>query len=500
MPANVLIEDPESEWLRLAIPVTLVQDFAPSRETIAFLAATDSAALEAGANQVLRTTVETYRGRMRITATLTDTATQRTENVAKQQAPESGGLIPALNKLAKQFDARAGSFPQTTDRAFQLFTRGVETQDVAARAGLLRQAIEADPHFGLAYVALLNALASAGPAAVDPVLAQAVAQTNSFAPVERARIAALRLHFAHAPLDRQVSADAAVLPYTPNDVDQLTTVASGLYLEGDAHNADRLMQRALLLSAGNAGVRQQYARGLIETRRYRDAEKILITLGNSPSVLADLAFCVLLEGDRARAGSIAEKFFASSPSSDLRTLLRADWFAASGEMPRAIATVQQASFEQSSVRSLAFSQAALWQAYAGDFAASQTLARAAQEGGTPAVALFAQLLSRKPVSPAAWRDEVAGLERDSVNTPSRDLLAAYGLFLFGFYADSVNAWQALVNQSGGADLASRAMLAASLAHAGQTAGGAATKVQPFVPDLQNFYSAIPFIEMRRSLQ
>lgn len=480
----------------MALPVIIEQDLAASPHTVAFLASTGSVALQGNASELLRTTAEVYRGQFQITATLIDVATQKTAKVWKMQRPASNAVVLIANALARRIDSNVGSFAVTSDRALQLFTRAAQVQDPKTRVDLLRQTIEADPHFGLAYVALLNTLSTARPQAAVSELSQAVGQEKYFTPVNRARLDALRLRLSDAPLAEQARADAAVLAYTPNDTEQLAALASDRYLQGNGPEGDRLIQRALAISLGNASVRQQYARGLIETRRFREAEKVLQEIDNNPSVLADLAFCVLLQGDHARADGIADKFFATVPSPDLKTALHAAWFAISGDIPKAVLTAQNATFQQASVGSVALSQAAVWQAFAGDFAGSQKLAALAQQASSSPASTIGRLLSSKPASAQAWRAKVDGASHNSADNQSKDLLTAYGYFLFGFYPDSVQAWQALLNRSGNTDLPARAMLAASLNRAGRPADARTIAVEPFIPDLGNFYAVIPFTEMR----
>ena len=57
-----------------------------------------------------------------------------------------------------------------------------------------------------------------------------------------------------------------------------------------------------------------------------------------------------------------------------------------------------------------------------------------------------------------------------------------------------------LRQSGGTDLRSRAMLAASLDRAGQRRASSGLPVLPFLPDFNDPYTAIAFNEMRRLLK
>jgi hypothetical protein len=78
---------------------------------------------------------------------------------------------------------------------------------------------------------------------------------------------------------------------------------------------------------------------------------------------------------------------------------------------------------------------------------------------------------------------------------------AYGFFLNARYEQAVQEWQSLESDSGGADLRARAMLAASLDHAGRQESARNLRVEPFVPNLTGAdqFAVLTFNEMRRLL-
>lgn len=364
----------------LAVPLVLRQDLSASPRIVAFIASGESAALQGGATEVLRTTLDTYHGRLQLTATITDAATQQNRTAITLQAATSN-VIPLANALARRIDPKSTAMSANA-AAFRLFTQAAYTADLAARANLLRQSLATDPNFGLGYIVLLETLARSGEDVV-PLMAQTEAHAATFTTLERLRFAALRLQLSHAPLAQTAQGNAAVVAATPNDPDQLTTLASQRYLQGNAQEGDALIQRALRISPGNTAIRQQYVQGLVETRRFHQAEREISEVDNNPAVLPQLAFCVLLEGDPARANSIAEKFFASLQNADVRNVFHGSWLAMSGDPEKAIAYAKQANFTDTGIRSLALSQAALWQAAAGDFADAEKLSAAANSAGGP---------------------------------------------------------------------------------------------------------------------
>jgi hypothetical protein len=77
------------------------------------------------------------------------------------------------------------------------------------------------------------------------------------------------------------------------------------------------------------------------------------------------------------------------------------------------------------------------------------------------------------------------------------LAPGYQAFLQRRYPEAVGFWQAVVQQTAGMDLRSRAMLAASLEGAGQPRQ---MEVLPYLPDMNDPYAAVAFNEMRRILK
>jgi hypothetical protein len=98
-------------------------------------------------------------------------------------------------------------------------------------------------------------------------------------------------------------------------------------------------------------------------------------------------------------------------------------------------------------------------------------------------------------SPEDWRKKV---EASPLSPPMKQPILAYGFFLNGHYNEAVAEWRKAYVASEGTDLRVRAMLAASLDRAGQSAEAAKIKVEPFlIRDFADVYGAVAFAEMRR---
>lgn len=123
---------------------------------------------------------------------------------------------------------------------------------------------------------------------------------------------------------------------------------------------------------------------------------------------------------------------------------------------------------------------------------------AAKKAGAAANPMAA-VLAAGASSADEWRQKVDHLPASIATPEMRSALLRNGYFLLGFYPEAVQAWEAIDKQAGGADLQARTMLAASLKKAGEADQAKKVLVQPFLPDLADFYNAVPFTQLRRLL-
>ncbi len=493
LPVNVLIGDESAQWISTGLPLALEEDFATSPGLVATVVNDVSGAYQFGANAVLRATVERRQGGFHVEGSMTGMSTQRNLKTVDVDIPASG-LLPFANAFAKRIDNRATDFPTKNERAFQMFAAALQSASLQTRMQLLNDAISVDPAFGLAYIALAQTAAQANPNSVPALLAKAQEHAGSFIPLDRARLHAFAAQALHAPIARQEAGLRGLLQLAPNTLDALTGLGAISFIGGDASGGERLMTRALELSPGNVNVRQQLARGLLESRRFADAEKMLAGLDNNPAVLPSLAVCILLEGDRARADTIAEQF-SRSLYPGVQALYRATWFAVSGDPAKALTTIEGVNFADPPLQSAALAHRVIWQLMQNNFAAAKGSAAAAAE----MPGLFtseAVLLSRADEPLDQWR---ALVDSSGMNAGRKQNVLGYGLFLGAHYSEAAQIWQKALDTSGGADLGARAMLASSLGHAGNTQAARKVLVEPFVPDFGDAYAAISFGEMRRLL-
>lgn len=479
--------------MALGIPIVVQYDLAPAANMIAVYVNGVSGAYQMGATAVLRTTVQGGPGgRLHIQAVISDASTQRNRRVIDAETASEANLIPAFNSLARQISAAATNFSTDDTRALQAFTVAAGNSDLQTRIHQLRAATSFDPRFGLAYMLLLNTVASIGEHKSEPLISEVTSRQDTFMPIDRARLHEIIARLQHAGLSERESAGMAVLKLAPNDIDTLTALGAVRFLQGDTNGGRRFLERAMELSPGNENIRRNLAIGLVETKNYEAAEKLI----TNP---ADLATCLLLQGKDAEANAIIEKTVESLNNAALKALFRANWLAISGHMGQAIETVKGATFTSRVAQSAGLVQMAVWQSMTHHFEDAQKSAAKAREvnGSQNLLAMIAQLLTQAEKPADDWRREVGAASLDPV---AAQALLGYGFFLYSRYADAVEVWQKAVDQSGDTDLHARAMLAASLDRAGRRGEARKIRVQPFIPEFGDIYAPISFNEMRRLIQ
>lgn len=504
VPGNILVSEASAAWLRNGLPVILENDLASAAHLSAVFVDSESQAYQAQASEILRTTLEHRDSRYRISVVLTDLSSQAATDTFVLTQPDSAGLIEAGNAVAKHLDTRASRFSTHVPDALQAYVGALMSPDLSARTADLGRAIQLDPTFGLAYFAAIDAVSTRNPEMAQNLLHEADAQKGRFTALDQARLAAISSRLSHAPLPVQAKTTEALLSATPNSLEALISVASLRFLQGDAASGKALLQKALMLSPGNAAVRSYLALGLVETRQLRQAEAIYQSLQADPAFLPQLAACILLEGDTRRADGVFAKFVAlRKAAGDVGVpLIQANWFAVSGRVENALALLKSSRLSSLDLQSIALSQSAIWELMGNDVSGAQTDAAASLRlPASPPVqrlASAAHAISFGARSLQSLRDYVNAI---ALRQDQKAVVLAYGMFLNRHFAEAAGCWKDILDRSGGADLPSRAMLAASLDRAGKVAAPGALPVQPFIPSLNanDQFAAISFLEMRRLL-
>jgi tetratricopeptide (TPR) repeat protein len=483
-----------------AVQLVMLTDLASSRKFVPIVANDTSGTFAARSNAVLRTTITQRSGQLHADATITENSTQKTREFLSADVPASSGVLALLNQLATRLDSQALPFSTRNNRALQQYVIAAESPKLQDRVDALTSAIRIDASFGLAYISLADTEAQASPQNVAALLQAARRHEAEFTPFDRARMNAVLARYSHATLQQQQAAYRAVVQIAPNDSDALVQLGSLSFLMGDADAGTRELQRALELNPGNAAVQRTLAEGLLQAKRFQAAERILVGMDSNVAVLPELAVCVLLEGDVARANAIAERLFASVQNNDFKTLFRAVWSKLSGQPQKAVDLLTTTHFEQPAAQSIAFAELSVWQMMAGDFAGARRLAAQAQQldPRPGSYGSLAALLSTGDAAADAFEQKVA-TSSFAANPRAKGYALGYGLFLGHHYAEAQRIWAAILQESGATDLRARVMFAACLIQQGKPDQARQVNAQPFVPDFGDLYATVSFLEMNRDL-
>lgn len=151
-PANILIDDDSSGWLKTAIPVILQQDLSAAKATAANVVPSDSAAFAIQATGIAAVTVTRESSGFVVDVVVRDTATQRTTGVFKASAPQD--IVAAIDITAKYIDAAAVPFSTHNLTALRAYVDAIGSRDLPFVIRRLQDALSADPHFTAAQTAL----------------------------------------------------------------------------------------------------------------------------------------------------------------------------------------------------------------------------------------------------------------------------------------------------------------------------------------------------------
>ena len=299
---------------------------ATSRELVPFFAKDGSTAYEGQATKILRTIVEDRNGKFWLEATVTDSQTQKNQQVISMEEDSAAGIVPAINQLAKRIDPRAENFPTKSLGALKAFTSAVSTQDLPQRLQSLGEAVSADPAFGLAHIALIETAAQVAPQSLPSLMTAGTTRHDQFAPLERARWNALVARYSHAMLQQQADAAAAILKIAPHNVDALVMLGVNRFLQGNGTQGERFLRQAIALSPANINLQLQLANGLIESKRFSEATTVLKPLSSNASAIPALAVATLLSGKTTEATTIFQNLIGLLPvGTSAANLLRTQW-------------------------------------------------------------------------------------------------------------------------------------------------------------------------------
>ena len=300
-----LTGDDSLNWAGRAVSEVIIADLAGSRAlsavTFGQLHAADSrlgtrpvaapgisaerpAALLAGVHEILYGRVSRAGTRLRLDAGLFDNSRGKIVRVLSAMAPESQGVIPLADSLAKELATPVRTFETQIDQAMREYCAGLESPDAHAAAEAFSRAVSADPNFGQAYLAWAQSAAAQNDRAeAERILALASAHGNAIPELERSRIALLTVE-----------------------------------LRGDTTASLRALETVAQLDPTDAGLIRRLAREKLRARRYREAaeslQQALTVQPDNPELWNDLGYAEMFAGDLTAAGTALDEYRRIEPS------------------------------------------------------------------------------------------------------------------------------------------------------------------------------------------
>jgi len=215
------------------------------------ISAESTAALAAGANDIVYGGFSMVDGVLQAAATEEDLVTHKMIRVATASGPASNGIFPVADALARQL-GETHPFGTRNPEALRDFVTALESPDPVAASQDFAKAAASDPNFGRAWLFWLGtAIAQRNRVAADRIVEQARAHQDRFPGIDRAGLdldsAALRGDF-HA----QLEARRELARLDPADPNHHRALAEALLSVRDYDGAIVEFRRALSIRPGDA--------------------------------------------------------------------------------------------------------------------------------------------------------------------------------------------------------------------------------------------------------
>ncbi|MBI3280075.1 MAG: tetratricopeptide repeat protein [Acidobacteria bacterium] len=435
-------------------------------------------------------------GQIRLHGSLRETAVSRTIRQIEAAGPRSGGVLPLLERFARQLSPQAKPLPTRSEEAARTFWTAASLQDRSAIIAHLRQAVAADPAFGAAWQALVQALVAGGDtAAARAALDQARAHAGRFDAMERARLDLLRATVENDPKAR-LKALTELARLAPAEAGLWRSLGDLRLLQKDYPGAVEAFERALKIEPKNIalwntlGYAHAYAGDLVAAvrnfeeyrrlapndanaldslgevhflyRRFGEAEKYFLQAHEKNAAMmagGDLyraALSRFLAGDRAGADRHITSYltFRKQRGDPLLNLHEALWEHATGRREQAVSRLQRFTERKDlpgDAAAAAAAQLAIFRLESGEFDRASEAARVAfEKSTTPAVrnlAVICRFLAEPRASVSAWREAAATLFRAPALAPFRNQVTGYALLFHRRFAEAVPVWKQIYDET-----------------------------------------------------
>ncbi|HYA16294.1 MAG TPA: tetratricopeptide repeat protein [Bryobacteraceae bacterium] len=463
------------------------------------ISAERAAALLAGATRLVSGYVTSVDGKVRVTAVLENPGTGKT---LRTLSAEDASPAAALRSLSRQFSPSAKPYLSSDEKAIRLYTTALDEDParIDRREEELREALASAPNFGPGWLALVQAQVAKGDQKgaeeavkearshqLDPVSIATLDEEDAELRGDKAAvIAAQRRLVALSPGDTallrglaeremaegqfaQAAADWKQLSDAlPGDASLLNTLGYARAYAGDYQGAVQAFDRYGARRPADPNVEDSRGDLAYEFRKFRDAAShYMQAYAKDPNFLrgGDLykaAWAKFRGGDKAGADASFAQFKTAREKLNDPTfvLIEADWLYRTGRQPQAIALLRKTAADPDTaaqVRSIAFSQLAIWDLLAGDRAKAKADADASGTPSSPPLAIthFVVLPS---ASAEEWKNRASHMLPGIGQL--RETALAYALLFDGKPKEALPYWQAAVKSTPATDFYSRTVVAA----------------------------------------
>ena len=456
-----------------------------------------TSAMVAGANRIITGYVQKTASGVRITAS-EENATSHRSTLTKSVM--AGSAFDAMNMLAREFTSKPAAPPTTNAEAFRLYCTALEGPTSAATP-LLEQAVQLDPSYGRAWVALARVQVGLGDRdRAAGIVSQA--RTHNLAPSDRANLdfedaqlrndrpamlVALRKMHEIGPADLDLarslaeaetvagnfgSAAAVWKNFTvqvPTDPNAWNQLGYSLSWSGDYNGALAALREYAKLRPDDPNpldsqgdVHYWFGKFAEAAASYAAAQAKTPAGGNGIDLYKG-AWARFRTGDKPAAEALYNQFQELRRKAGDQTiiLLTGDWLYRTRSEKEAFALMRTALAKlqdpkESALRASVATQLTIWDLLAGDRLA------AAKDSAGSAPATPVTVLSRFAAMPAAtaaeWEARAARLFATPQLAPLRATALGYALLLDGKKQAAIPVWEGIVSQSPGTDFLSRSIL------------------------------------------
>jgi tetratricopeptide (TPR) repeat protein len=469
----------------------------PRPSTAPGISAERQEALLAGANRLISGTIERAGGQILITATERDTSTGKTLRIISAQ---DSSVVKALATIARQFSTNPKLPPTSNETALRLYATALESSvaDGANGSADLVQAIQLDPDFGAAWIALASLQVSKGDrAAVEDVIGRARRQKldplslakldlelANLKPDQSARLQALRKVASLSPGDTillrtvaeaemsqgqfQQSAEdwRKLTAALPDDPSTWNSLGYTLSYAGDYKGAMAALQEYARIRPHDANAYDSIGDLNYSFRKFKEASESYTQAGKiQPDFqrygdLYKAAWAKFNANDKPGADASFAQFRAAREklSDTLIPLMTADWLYRTGREREAIDSLRNtvAGTQSEAVRVNGYAQLTLWDLIGHDRAQAVKDAFAMGPKALDTGALVVRFAAMPSASAAEWETRATQFFPPAMGA-LRPLALGYALILDAKHDAAVTVWGQIVQKTPATDFMARAI-------------------------------------------